>query len=418
MTHRPSSRARRNRTVIAVAMVVGCHSTDDAQSIGMTGWVSSPAEDDLVRAVVRDFEQRFPDLSVRYDPIQANYIDKIQLMLGTGTAPDVFMLDAFWAPALVAYDTLLPLDEFIASDPDFDIDDFEPALLDAFRRDGKLYGLPKDYSTLALFYNPEMLARAEIKSPPTNWDELFATAQRLTQDTDGDGRIDQYGFGLVDGLEYVLPFIWQNAAEFLSSDGTVNIDDAGVRDALRFLQRLRRSGIAKLPSEVGAAWNMDGFGRQRIAMTFSGLWAVNFMRTTFPNTPYAIANLPRGKTKQSIAYVVGYVIPKDAASPRRAWTLLRYLTSKQGQAQWAKHNIGLSPRRSIAATEKQDQHPLTSVFTRSARHARTWQLGTQLRVLDETQTALQSIYIEDVDVDDAMENLRRRLQQRVLRRRP
>ena len=409
----PSGRGQRwvaCAALILLTLLVACteRETDDVP-LTMTGWVSSPAEDDLVREVLQDFRERYPDIAVDYNPIQANYIEKIQLMLGTGTAPDVFMLDAFWAPPLIRYDTLMPLDGFIASADGFDLDDFEPAFVNAFRRGSRLYGLPKDYSTLVLFYNPQMFEAAGLTGPPRSWPQFEEAARRLTRDTDGDGRIDQFGFGLVDGLEYVLPFIWQNDAVFVLPDGTPNIDDPAVHEALAFLQRLRRRGWAKLPSELGAAWNMDGFGRQRVAMTFSGQWALNFMSTTFPKTPFTVAPMPRGKVERSIAYVVGYVMPKSVRRPNRAWKLIEYLTSKEGQRKWAELNIGLPPRRSVVEARNSNESPDTSVFTRTASIARTWQLGHNQRVLDEMQTALQAIYISDVEIQEAMDRLRQRL---------
>ena len=136
------------RTVLmtcALLVTIGCQQTEE-NSVSLSGWVTSPQEDELVRTIVERYEQTDDAFSVQYNPIQANYIEKIQLMLGTGTAPDVFMLEAFWAPSLIGYDTLLPLNSFIDSSDDFGIEDFEPALLEAFTEDGMIYVIPKDYS--------------------------------------------------------------------------------------------------------------------------------------------------------------------------------------------------------------------------------------------------------------------------------
>ena len=388
-----------------VILLTGC-SDENSNVLRLSGWVSSPQESDLTQELVDKFSEKHPQHQVDYSPIQANYIEKIQLMLGTGTAPDVFMLEAFWAPSLISFGTLSPLDELISQESEFDISDFEPALLEAFRADDKLYGLPKDYSTLVLFYNPEMFAAAGLSGPPKDWTELLEYAKKLTVDTDGDGRIDQYGFGLVDGLEYVLPFIWQNGSDLLTEDGKLNVDDPKFREALAYLQNLRRSDTAKLPSEVGAAWNMDGYGRQRIAMTMSGVWALNFLDETFPDTPYEVAYLPRGREQKTIAFVVGYVIPQDVADKESAWDLLRFLTSRDGQSIAAELNVALPPRKSVAEENRAD---FPDVFAESTEFSRTWQVGKDQRLMDEIQTTMQSIFIADTDVDVALENLKRRL---------
>ena len=346
---------------------------------------------------------------VVYQPIQANYIEKIQLMLGTGTAPDVFMLESFWAPTLIKYDTLMPLDDLIASDPTFDLADFEPSLLDAFRHEGKLYGLPKDYSTVALFYNPELLEAAGIDKPPADWVELEEYAARLSRDTDGDGDTDRFGFGTVDSVEFVLPFVWQNGGALMTPAGGIDVSNAAAIEAIEFLKQLRVSGHAAVPTDVGASWNMEAFGRKRLAMTISGLWAVNFMETTFPDTPYRVAPIPVGEEPGAIAYVVGYVMPRAVKDEEQAWQLLRDLTSKAGQREWAELGLGLPPRRSVVENFGLRDDAIRSVFIDTAAYARTWQLGPDQRVMDELQTAMQAIFLIDTPIEDALRRANERL---------
>ena len=206
-----------------------------------------------------------------------------------------------------------------------------------------------------------------------------------------------------------MPFIWQNGAQFIDDNGQPNLDDPAVKEAFQYLQSLRSAGVSALPSEIGASWNMDGFGRKRVAMAFSGLWAVNFLEETFAATPYKTAPMPAGEEQRSIAYVVGYVIPKNVEDPEKAWRLLRFLTSKEGQAASATLDIGLPPRRSVVKIQNLRADPVKSVFIDSAEFAQTWQLGDNQKVLDETQTALQSMYITDTPIDEALAKLKKRL---------
>lgn len=395
--------------LIAIVSLVGCGRGGD-EGIRLTGWVSSPVEDDLVREIVSDFSEAHPDISLKYHPIQANYPQKLQLMLGTDTAPEVFMLEAFWAPSMIDYDVLSPLNAFIESDQDFGVDDFEPALLSAFEKNGQLYGIPKDYSTLALFYNPQMLADAGFDGPPRNWAELETYAEALSVDSDGDGQTDRYGLGVDPSLEYLLPFIWQNGGDLLDADGNFDADNPEMVAAIKWLQSLKQKGWLGHSTDVGGAWNMDGYGRERFAMALSGNWAVNFMDETFPGTPYEIAELPAGRERASIAYIVGYVMPKELNEPEHAWELLSYLTNEAGQQRWVESGIALPPRRSIAARANLEADPKAAAFVKSAEYARTWQVGTNQRVLDEAETMLQSVFLLDRPVEDSLERMRRRLE--------
>ena len=401
-------RITRRFCFLMILAIAGCfrYQTDDVR---MTGWVSSPYEDNLVRAIVDSFRVEEPDVPVTYNPIQANYNEKLQLMLGTGTAPDLFMLESFWAPALINYDVLMPLDSFITTDPSFLIDDFPPALLEGFRHEGKLYGIPKDYSTLVLFYNRDSFEEAGLNEPPTTWEQLESYARLLTVDRDGDGTQDQYGLGIVESLDYVLPFVWQNDGNIIDEAGNLTLSDPALVEAVEYLQRLKQKEIAALPTDVGAAWNMDGFGRGRFAMVTSGLWALNFMQETFPDVNYGVAPLPHRRQKASIAYIVGYVMPRKTAHPGEAWRLMRFLTGQRGQHLWATANVGLPPRVSVADSLRLSEDSLRSVFVDAAEYARPWQLGANQRLFDEGQTALQSIFILQTPVAEAFRRMGDRL---------
>ncbi len=143
----------------------------------------SPGEPALVRQVLEGFEEKNPDIEVRYEPISGTYMTLIQTRIAAGTPPDLFTLSDVNAPDLIAAGVLMPLDEWIERDG-VDLDDFYPNLLNAFRHDGKIYGLPKDYNTLGLFYNKDMLAEAGV-SPPQTWEELRDAARKLTDKSAG-----------------------------------------------------------------------------------------------------------------------------------------------------------------------------------------------------------------------------------------
>ncbi len=395
--------------IVLVAFQLGACSQRESERMRLAGWISSPFESDAMYSIVERYNAQNPSVDVVYQPIQANYIEKIQLMLGTDTAPDVFMLESFWAPTLINYETLLPLDDLIDSDTDFDLEDFEPNLLEAFRKDGKLYGVPKDFSTVGLFYNPDLFAEAGIVSAPASWEELAHAARRLTKDTNGDGVTDVFGLGVVDSVEFVLPFIWQNGGEIVSEDGGIDYDNEHTIEAIRFLKQLRDEGVAVVPTDVGASWNMEALGRKRVAMTISGLWAVNFMDSTFAGTQYEIAGIPVGVRRESIAYVVGYVIPASTKYPQDAWRLLRYLTSREGQAEWAALKLGLPPRRSVVDAAGLRDDPRQATFIEASSYARTWQLGPNQRLMDELQTAMQAIFLTDAPIEHALMRANERL---------
>jgi multiple sugar transport system substrate-binding protein len=100
--------------------------------------------------VLNNFEAKHPGIKVKYDVIAEQYMDVMKTRLIGETAADVFYLDALEAPALMSHGVLEPLNSYVS---EFELTDFEPRLLNAFKQHGEIYGFPKDFSTLALFYN-------------------------------------------------------------------------------------------------------------------------------------------------------------------------------------------------------------------------------------------------------------------------
>ena len=166
--------------------LVGCRPQAAANSaetttLTLSGWQSSPNEKQILEQVIRDFEAQNPGIKIKYEVINSEYMDVIRTRLIGDVAPDVFYLDALEAPMLIKYNVLEPLDSYIT--PEFNLADFEPALIKAFQREGKLYGLPKDFSTLALVYNKKAFLTAGVSQPPTTWGQLQTVAKKLTIDS-------------------------------------------------------------------------------------------------------------------------------------------------------------------------------------------------------------------------------------------
>ncbi|KHF28384.1 putative ABC transporter substrate-binding protein YesO [Anoxybacillus sp. BCO1] len=144
----------------------GSDKKEEQVEVTLAGWGGNPMEQKLLKQTLDEFEKKYPNIKVKHEVISDQYMDVIKTRLIGGEGPDVFYLDAFEAPAMIETGVLEPLDDYVTDD--FDINDFEKPLLDAFKGpDGKIYGFPKDYSTLALFYNKKMFEEAGLDVPKT-----------------------------------------------------------------------------------------------------------------------------------------------------------------------------------------------------------------------------------------------------------
>src|SRR5919205_4394638 len=127
-------------------------------TVTLTGWASSPAETAALRTTIRGFERSHKGYKVNYAPINGDYPSAMLGKFAARKPPDVFYVDSNVAPDWMSQGVLQPLDSYVKQSK-FSLKPFFPRLVDAFRWKGHLYGLPKDWSPLALEYNKAMFAK-------------------------------------------------------------------------------------------------------------------------------------------------------------------------------------------------------------------------------------------------------------------
>jgi len=155
--------------------------------------VSGPLYD-LMTSIVNDFNRTHMGITVQ--PVFAgNYVQAMaKAITGVmgGSPPDVAVLDTPELYSLLDQNAIIPLDDFIAKQPPGWLDDFYAALLLNARSQGHIYSIPYQRSTVIFFYNKDMFQKAGLdpNTPPKNWTELVADAQKLTV-RDASGQVTQ-----------------------------------------------------------------------------------------------------------------------------------------------------------------------------------------------------------------------------------
>ncbi|MDB9541006.1 ABC transporter substrate-binding protein [Anabaenopsis tanganyikae CS-531] len=362
--------------VLAIALVVITYPNlpllkppTTAVTIKLSGWAGNPLEQQLLKQLLKEFERQHPDIKVRYEVISDQYMDVITTRLIGEAAPDVFYLESLEAPFLMSQNVLEPLNSYIT--PEFDLEDFEESLLDNFKYKDDIYGLPKDYSTLALFYNKKAFAAAGLSSPPTTWDELRTYSEQLT------GKLNRYGFGVTPQLSYQAYKIAAFGGRVVDENGYAAFaSPEAVRGLQLVVDQYQKDGTSAQATDVGTNSGTEMFGQNRVAMVIEGNWAIPYLETTFPQLEFATAEIPTINDKKgTMVFTVAYVMNKQSQHKAAAWELISFLTGKEGMAQWTGTGFALPTRTSVAARLGYDQDPLRSPLVAGIDYATTWQLG-------------------------------------------
>ncbi|MBD2523997.1 ABC transporter substrate-binding protein [Nostoc sp. FACHB-133] len=361
---------------IAIA-IIACQSlqlpskplASTAVSIKLSGWGGSPVEQKLLRQVLREFEIQHPTIKVKYEVISDQYMDVIKTRLVGEAAPDVFYLDALEAPFLMSQNVLEPLESYIT--PEFELTDFEDTLLDSFKYQNHIYGLPKDYSTLALFYNKKAFAAAGLSNPPTTWDELRNYSKQLT------GKLNKYGFGEIPELARQAYKIKAFGGQLIDQNGYATFaSEAGLKGLELVVDQYQKDRSSAQKSDVGTNSGSEMFGQSKVAMVIEGNWAIPYLTETFPQVEFATAPVPTINDKKgTMVFTVAYVMNNLAQHKAEAWELISYLTGKEGMQKWTGTGFALPTRKSVAKNLGYDQDALRSPLVAGVDYATPWQVG-------------------------------------------
>ncbi|ABQ46351.1 extracellular solute-binding protein, family 1 [Thermotoga petrophila RKU-1] len=310
-----------------------------------------------LQEIVNTFNELHPDIEVEAVYV-GNYGALSQKLLAAaqaGELPTIAQSYSNWTAKLIQSGVVQPLNEFV-NDPKIGLtreeweDVFKP-LRDNCMWGDTVYAVPFNKSLYILYYNADAFAMYGVDVPKTI-DELYEAARIMTEDLDGDGKIDQYGFGFrttVDFFQILLILRGGSILKQVDGKWVSNIDSQETREVLAFVKKMVDDGIAYFQ---GGYLN-DIFGQQKIMMYID----------TIAGRPY-VESSTKGKFTWSWAPVPTWVTNKvpfagtdiimfNTASDeekRAAWEFMKYLISPEVTAYWAINTGYIPVRRSALET--------------------------------------------------------------------
>jgi multiple sugar transport system substrate-binding protein len=377
-------------------------------TLTVSGWSSTPAEDALVQQNLHNFEASHPNIKVNWSPIPGDYPTKMRANVASGTVPDVFYLQPAMSSEYISSSKLLNLSPYMARDG-VKASDYYSALINPFVcTSGQVYGLPKDWSSLGVFYNKQMFQAAGLSAPTASWtwDELKADAQKLTKNPGTPNSV--YGISLSADASRWGAFLLANGGSVLNKDGTqATFNNSTGVSTLDFYASFLKNNTGALPTTVGAPWNGDAFGKQRAAMTIEGGWLIPYMASTYPNVQYGIAPLPMSPNgKQAdLTFTNAWSASSSTKHPEAAWELVKYMTGSTVQASQLNAGFALPALQSLANAGYFTSHPDVKVLFDAATYSYADYYGPQdAAIHSDLATAIQEVMLGKQDAQTALNN--------------
>ncbi len=305
------------------------------------------------RAKLVHFVEENPDIQI--DLIQAGgnqYQVKLATMLAGGVAPDVFMVHEAMFPTLALNQLIMPLDDLVAEDPDVNLDDFFPRVVEECRYRGILYKLPIGFNTVVFYYNKDMFDAARVPYPRDDWtwQDMLQMARRLTR-RDRSGRATQYGvMGVGPWLTDVM-MMWQNGGELFDKDGRLVIGKPAYAEdnaeALQFCADLQLKDKVQPTEAAIETLPANPFVAGRVAISADGTWLNNQLRG-HQDFRWDIAPPPREKDQATLVFGGSPVIYAKTQHRAEAWRLLKAMVGDWWQERVADEARSLPGKKSAA----------------------------------------------------------------------
>jgi len=305
-------------------------------------WASSPQEVQALTAAIASFSTAYPNIKVTQTTIPGDYRAAMVTKFGASDPPDLFYINAEYAPEWMSQGFLQPLDDYIQRQG-FDTSKFFPDYLSIFQQDGTTYGLPKDGNTIAMAINTDL-----VPTPPTTMDELVQVATSLK----GKSGL-KAPMCLNPSLDRGLAFLYAQGGSLLSADGSAPaIDSAESKTAVQWYMDLFKNGLGQTNTQLGDGWCGEALGKGDVAIAFEGGWLKGAM-DAFPKIKWQFAEMPTGSSGQKVTinYTAAYGIGVDSKNQDQAWVLMQYLTGPEGMAKWTSGGIAVPSRSDVAVPQ-------------------------------------------------------------------
>lgn len=304
----------------------------------------------IIDNAIAKFEQEHPNVKVHYYSgiPKDEYSEWLTQQMLKGETPDVFMTLSTDFDKLVSTGMMANLDAMIDKDTTFDKDKFFGSALRYGERDTHQYALPYETVPTLMFVNKTLLTKEGFAVPEPNWtwEDLSRICKRVTKDTDGDGKVDQFGTYNYDWAEAA----YSNGATLFDDNGKeCYADSEESAEAVKFTEELNAFN-------EGEKVTQEDFDNGKVA--FMPLSFAEYR--TYKTYPYKIKKytnfqwdcitLPAGPHGENTSEVNSLLIgiSEKSVHGQLAWEFLKTLTfDEEIQMDIFRHSQGASVLKEV-----------------------------------------------------------------------
>lgn len=322
----------------------------DKTEIRMATYTISETWDATIQKMIDDFNAQSEVASVKLEFRPGDqYWDKIQTEYAGGQAPDITLNQMDWLVPGASRGMFVDLKPYYERD-EIDLSDLWYDMEQEWGYEGGMYGALLYAGGQALYYNKGLLEAAgeTAPSPDWTWDDLLASAQRLTNEAEGQ-------FGVT--MSMPTPPYW--GTSFIHGAGGTVLNDARdectlnspeSRAALQWLVDL--TFVHKVaPIMVQEEGAENPFVAGKIGYYFGGTWEEAAIRSS--NIEWDFLHMPAHPDTGIRSVQMGsnaWSILSTTSDADAAWEVVKYIGGPEGAASVA--SLGIPGYWSVIESEE------------------------------------------------------------------
>lgn len=314
--------------------------------------------------IIPEFEKDNPDIKVKLIKVDAGTEakEKLLTMIAGGLAPDIAFIRGENAYAFYRNGTLAKLDGFMERD-NFNKDILPKNAIPTLTYKGSFYGMPYDgfgFNVETMYVNKDLFAEAGVEVPQADprdpysgwtYDDLLEMAYKLTKDTDGDGRLDQWAVQFQSWWPGAwMKHVWSFGGRLINDERTkIVLNQPEAVRALQLLSDLiNKYGVSPKPEMIAGLGDVQATGK--IAMWDSALAKITFLQRAKVKFDWTVVPMPRGPAGRiGIAGVNIIGILASSKHKEAAWKFIRHWLSEESQRYLALETMSYPPQITTVA---------------------------------------------------------------------
>ncbi len=327
-----STETTESTTTGDVAEITFWHSMGGAGAEAIDQFVAdfNAANDDIV--VTAEYQGEYDDA-----------ITKIRANMVSGQVPNVMQLYDLGTRWMIDSGYAIPMQDYIDADG-YDASVIEENIAAYYTVDGKLQSMPFNSSTPLMYYNKDLFTASGLdpENPPTNFEELEAAAEAMTNEENGTVGMAMaiYGWYFEQYLAKQGATYFDNGNGRESYPTAVEFDSNGA--GLNFIETINDLTLKGFNSNLGRDSESitNSFGSGQIGIIFGSTASLTSNLTVAgDNFELGTAPLPDLGQEGGVSVGGGSLWMLDTASDAEkdaTWEFIQYVVSPEVQIDWHK----------------------------------------------------------------------------------